>query len=650
MRNFFQASFRLLHPSGLRRLCIVCLGLLVVSCGGGGGSVFGSLAGGGCSFFISSQPQSLTMAEVELVLARAVSAANNIPANIGGPRLATIAVTDRVGNVLGVYRMTGASTTVRIRSGRTLSMAQGLEEALVPSELGAIAKAITGAYLSSSGNAFSTRTASFIVQEHLPPAQPVFRNFPSGPLFGVQFSSLPCGDFVQRGDTVAEGPKRTPLGLSADAGGFPLYKNGRVVGGIGVIADGIYGLDLDSTTTPDIDIDEIIAASAAQAFAAPDCIRANFITLGGPTPGYSDSDARLVASTASTLTGLNGALLAVTGYTPAAVRAGTAYGDAASGYVAAQTPASLVTRNAFVLVTGGAPRHPPINSTNPAVMGMTGGLTAAEVTEILSQALGVANQARAQIRRPVNSAAEVTVSVVDNSGNILGIARTPDAPIFGTDVSLQKARTAAFFSSTGARARLTTLQPSYVTDSDTFFGGMNIFSNGTAFSARAIGNIARPFFPDGIDANAHGPLSKPITTWSPFNVGLQLDLVTNRLLNAINNPNDAGETNCSVAGGGADALRNGIQIFPGSVPIYRNGTLIGAIGISGDGVDQDDMVAFLGLARAGMTLGAAGISNAPGMRADNLSLPGFPGESLRYVQCPQAPFITGTDQNVCAPF
>src|SRR3546814_13726552 len=39
-----------------------------------------------------------------------------------------------------------------------------------PAEGGAIAKAVTGAYLSSGGNAFSTRTASQIVQEHFPPA------------------------------------------------------------------------------------------------------------------------------------------------------------------------------------------------------------------------------------------------------------------------------------------------------------------------------------------------------------------------------------------------------------------------------------------------------------------------------------------------
>ena len=45
--------------------------------------------------------------------------------------------------------------------------------------------------------------------------------------------------------------------------------------------------------------------------------------------------------------------------------------------------------------------------------------------------------------------------------------------------------------------------------------------------------------------------------------------------------------------------RNGVQIFPGGVPIYRGATLVGAIGVSGDGVDQDDMIAFLGVHDAG---------------------------------------------------
>jgi hypothetical protein len=30
------------------------------------------------------------------------------------------------------------------------------------------------------------------------------------------------------------------------------------------------------------------------------------------------------------------------------------------------------------------------------------------------------------------------------------------------------------------------------------------------------------------------------------------------------------------------------------VPLYKNGVLVGAVGISGDGVDQDDIIAFAG--------------------------------------------------------
>ena len=103
--------------------------------------------------------------------------------------------------------------------------ANGLGLETVDAGVAAFAKAASGALLSSGGNAFSTRTASFIVQEHFPPGIDFTGG---GPLFGVQFSSLACSD-VNR---------VSPLGLAADPGGFPLYKNGRVVGGIGVEGDG----------------------------------------------------------------------------------------------------------------------------------------------------------------------------------------------------------------------------------------------------------------------------------------------------------------------------------------------------------------------------------------------------------------------------
>ncbi len=34
--------------------------------------------------------------------------------------------------------------------------------------------------------------------------------------------------------------------------------------------------------------------------------------------------------------------------------------------------------------------------------------------------------------------------------------------------------------------------------------------------------------------------------------------------------------------------------FPGGLPLYKDGQLVGGIGVSGDGVDQDENVAFAG--------------------------------------------------------
>jgi hypothetical protein len=41
-------------------------------------------------------------------------------------------------------------------------------------------------------------------------------------------------------------------------------------------------------------------------------------------------------------------------------------------------------------------------------------------------------------------------------------------------------------------------------------------------------------------------------------------------------------------------LPNGITIFPGGFPLYRNGALIGAVGVSGDGIDHDDLISATG--------------------------------------------------------
>ena len=619
---------------------VFCLSFLS-ACAGSGSDA--SLAES-CAPIISNQSQSLSSADVEALLARAVDVSHRLGES------ATIAVVDRVGNVLGVYRMadhdgTNLEFPVTLRTGLLGTRQLGLENQDVPSAWVAVTKAITGAYLSSSGNAFSTRTANFIVQEHFPPG---VANTGSGPLYGVQFSQLPCGDLVQRGDTTGVGPRRSPLGLAADAGGFPLYKGGKVVGGIGVVTRSkpAYSIDRDVFNI-DTDANERIAQSASVPYAPAVCIRADNLSAGGVSLRYSDSDGALLSSTVTTLPSgpASGALQAVAGYrSNAAIVAGTAYGDVASGFM---PDGGLWASKSAVLVldASAANRFPATASTGLQ------GLTAAEVSRLLGHGLDLANATRAQIRRPVGSAAQVTLSVVDAQGVVLGMVRTPDAPIFGVDVSLQKARTAAAFSRTGTASALIAagLSSPYLQSStdqrhaSVFFASYaaeQVFDGGRAFTGRAIGNLHRPFFPDGIQTKARGPLSSALDEWSPFNPGLQLDLVKAQVLANINAL--PGAQSCTTTPMGLD---NGIQIFPGSVPIYRGNQLVGAVGVSGDGVDQDDMIAFLSLQRLSNEIGST-LNQAPAsQRADQIRTTS--GDHLRFVQCPFSPFLQTSESGVC---
>lgn len=632
-------------------LCVALPGVLASCSSGDGDSTVGTGAGAvECDGSCTDASSFLSIAETETIIAQAVSEAQAQGVS------ATIAVSDRVGNVLGVFQMNGVDQTITIDSGRNVS--GGLEGvSIIPDTLVAIAKAVTGAYLSSEGNAFSTRTASQIVQQHFNPGE---IGQPAGPLFGVQFSNLPCSDLNTRFSAGADaGPHRSPLGLSADPGGLPLYKNGSVVGGIGVIADGVYGLDLNLNDR-ERDLDELIAVAGSYGFAAP-VDRRDRITLDGKVARFADVDFSALSSDPTTapafasIDGVDGILVPVTGYSAATIVAGKAFGQDDSGIRPDTT--NYPGLDAFVLVDNtNTERYPPSAGTDGA-----NALSAIEVRQVIRSALGVANRARAQIRRPVGSQARVTVSVVDTNGVVLGIARTRDGPMFGTDVSLQKARTATLFSGAQAAADISgapntiyrnpDATPSgvqitlgdYVTAARSFLGSPTALADGAfAFADRSGGNLSRPYFPDGSVGAVNGPFSKPIAEWSPFSDGLQLDLVMNRIVEHV----------VYVLGGGPDApqncttlsrLANGLQIFPGSVPIYRGNVLVGGVGVSGDGVDQDDMIAFLGLHEAGEILGT--INNAPpAIRADNL----YPmGVGLRFVQCPQSPYVNSPETNVC---
>jgi uncharacterized protein GlcG (DUF336 family) len=617
---------------------------------------------------------------------------------------ATIAVVDRLGAVLAMYRMTGAPTALPVESnpkgtnanvlvdglsGASKITIQGKTYSIVPTSMEALAKAITAAYLSSSkGNAFTTRTASQIVQDHFNPGT---SGAPSGPLYGTQFSSLPCSDLMVRfnpfqQNTLTQGPHRSPLGLAGDPGGLPLYKNGELVGGIGVKAEGPYRVD-ENIYDNDHSTDEIEALAGTHGYEAPTNIRADHITAGGLTLRFSDATAGdLIKNPANAkpyakLPASAGALLPMPGYyeplvpgNPLRIRTGSRYGSTRSGIVQDTTDTINAKKHPYLLVDGTSHvRYPAI-----AGAGIPGALTQKEALGILKAAYASGIITRAQIRQPNGSPMAVTVSVVDTNGTILGIATIPDAPVFGIDVSLQKARSAVFMSSQYGDAALQSSQantspvPGVLPTPDvarfskaaTSFFGRPISSGAYAWGTRAIGNIHRDTYPDGIDTTPNGPLSLPQNISTVFSDGLQLNLVLNNIIQHIGFvagiPITLGGKTTTVpdtanhctqlpapptSPTGFPVLSNGLQIFPGGFPIYRGNELVGGIGISGDGVDQDDMTGFLGIYNGGQQL-KTGVGEAPfNIRASKLYAN---GAAPHYVNCPYSPYVGTNSQNLCA--
>lgn len=551
---------------------------------------------------VSATTQSgLTVSDVQTIIAQAVGKAQQIGLPV------TVAALDKEANVLGVFKMNGARNDVRLgatdlRNGQALKQSDpdGLEQVTVPlrdangnflappgilrdgATLAAISKAGTSAFFSTQGNAFTPRTASFIIQEHFPP---LTKFSPGGPLFGVQFSQLPCSDVKM---------PNLPFGLAGDPGAAPIYKNGVAAGAVGVEGDGFYSIDVDPSDQ-DQSLEEIIAVAATLGFEAPAAIRGDQILVDGIRLPFLN--APQTGGSASAFNTLPGVVLADFPIKPA--------------------PASAFTP----LTLGGVPGRvvaakyfPFKDSTVPG----PNQLTAADVNRIITQAAQQAYRTRAAIRMPIGSPAEVNIAVVDANGVVLGLFSTQDAPIFGFDVSAQKARTAAFFSKASAGADLRAAGLGKFVDAAAADG---IRLDGTiAFSDRAGGFLSRPFFPDGIDGTVNGPFSKPINIWSPFNTGLQAALIRGALVNVL-----SGQpvTSCSAI----PSLPNGIQIFAGSVPLYKNGALVGAIGISGDGIDQDDIIA---------AAGSVGFEAPENIRADQFFVRGV---RLPYVKFPRHPNI-----------
>jgi len=545
---------------------------------------------------IAADESKLTVADVQKIIQQAVA-----QADASGLKV-TIAVTDKEGNVLGVFKMNGARNDILIGIGTRCAapgnfkppFTCGLEGLRVgPPEgdgavLAAISKGGTAGVLSTAGGAFDPRIANFLLQEHIPPG---ITGAASGPLFGVQFSQLLCSDVNPS----------LPLGLAADPGGIPLYKNGQPVGGVGIEGDGKYGLANRREERTDKPVEELIALAAGRGFEpSPEIIDTLF--PGGLRLPYANQQ----VPPALPLTAFN-----------------NLNGSVVPPFVIRDTPPSKFK---VVNIGGNIPVRMKINI---PIIGSpsAGGLTAAEVEQVLVQGVQQALITRAVIHQPVGSHIEVSVGVVDQNGVVLGAVSTTDAPISSFDISVQKARSAVFASSPAANSILRNAQGGAFLPNKPFVKyadaanaeGLKL-DGSVAITGRCLIFLARPFLPDGIDGTVNGPFSNPIEDNSAFNTGLQLDFVLTGLLSSAVTFGMTGQVptgspqSCTP---GVDSLglraSNELQVRQASVPLYKNGKLVGGVGCSGDGDQQEDIV--VGFA-------SAGFESDPAIRSDRVILRG----------------------------
>jgi uncharacterized protein GlcG (DUF336 family) len=215
------------------------------------------------------------------------------------------------------------------------------------------------------------------------------------------------------------------------------------------------------------------------------------------------------------------------------------------------------------------------------------GVSKADVERIVTQSIVQSNLTRAAIRLPLGTRAKFVFAVSDRQGNVVGLYREQDATVFSIDVAVAKARNVMYYA-----------DPNQLQPIDQVPG----VPPGTAFSNRTFRYLGLPRFPEGIDGNPAGPFSQlydDLQGTDPF---------TGRLVG----PRQPASAYDSVVGydsfnpgtnfhqAGNVLNQNGIVFFPGSAPLYKvqpGGTtavLSGGFGVSGDGVDQDDVTTVAG--------------------------------------------------------
>src|SRR5580704_4910886 len=479
--------------------------------------------------------QALQVADVQNVVTAAV---NSVNVDM------VVAVVDRAGFVLGVFRTQNAPATAMGNFGQT-QIANDV----------AVALARTGAFFSNDQAPLSSRTVRYISGIHFPPG---VTNQPPADLYGIENTNRGC-TLVSGAAFQSQIPPSLALGggfgpgiltgkadpmdsnpLAVNPGGVPIFYQNVVVGGIGVV-----------TSSGDLNVAEYAA------FAGSTTQRSGPSDSFGPTPA------------APGVVFIGG--IALPFVTQTALPAGVSPGPVAGAGLYLVAPQN----------SSGQPPEGDLITPSP---GPLGGLSSTDVQTILDNAEATASLTRAAIRLPIGSRTRMVIAVADLDGTIIGLRRMPDSTVFSIDVAASKARNMVYFNGSLRAA-----------------ADLNQVPMSTAVTNRTISFGSQPFFPPGIDGAAPGPF---------FNIYLQ------DLANPCTQGFQAGPPNVN---------KSGIVFFPGSAGLYRNGMLVGGLGVSGDGVDEDDYVA---------NGGTKGFEAPANIRADQISINGV---RLPYFKFPPNP-------------
>lgn len=547
---------------------------------------------GGSSPAVQSQAAEIPLTATE-VTAIIRAAAESI-----GENTMAIAVVDRQGRILGAYARPGADPFAADT---------------------AVTVARTGANFSNKDAPLSSRTIRFISGIHYPPGVP---NQPNAELYGIENTNrgcqldatnvapfdrprsiagsgltgpaLPCNASDTRGCAIGNEFALTnrastrnigfvtgkadvfdpgqPLDVPVNPGGFGIYRNGRVVGGVGVAG-----------VPPDFA--EYASFRAASAIGA---LPVNPL----PTPGAVFIDGLRLPFFAACIS-VQCVLDSVAQLPPRAT---------AGSFDAAR----------MVFPPRDGLNVPEGYLIGPFASAVAGSLTEQDVRRIVDQAVAKANVTRAMIRLPITQTPGMVIGVSDETGRLLAAFRMPDATIFSFDVATSKARNAYYFSTREGYNVLRNYVDTNPYDHYTWTPDPPA-GQGWAITNRTLSFGGQPLFPPGID------LEKPPTP-GPF-----FDLFVYDLANPCT------EGPGPSRGGNRNYLnQTGIVWFPGSTPLYKGGRLVGGLGVSGDGVSQDDYVT------AG---GAVGFEPPPELRVDNSVIKTGAGDDVRlpYYKFPRNP-------------